>query len=41
MMSVLDIGYRNGCVGNSVIDDCVHRNCHRVFGEDLSIGWRE
>ena len=35
-MRVLDVGDRDGCVGDAVVDDGVDGYCHRILRQDLS-----
>ena len=35
VVRILHIGHRDGCVGDPVVDYCVHRHGHRVLGQNL------
>ena len=35
VVRVLDVGHRDGCVGDAVVDHGVDGHGHRVFGQDL------
>ena len=35
VVRVLNVGYRDGRVGDPVVDHGVHRHGHGVFGQDL------
>ena len=35
VVRILHIGHRDSCVGDPVVDYCVHRHGHRVLGQNL------